>query len=159
VILSTVKIVLFLLFWNLHSKSIGLKNLKTLLHILASAIIDYLRRFSLVVYRVIMAADNSCLQFFFNCLHTFSKLHLFFSKLYTQIQKLHTKCKMPHISCKMKHCIQNITNTSQKQTFVLHCKHLCYNILLLDISYTHNYSKPKALLSWAPMYISVQDWK
>ncbi len=24
---------------------------------------------------------------------------------------------MPHISCKMKHCIQNITNTSQKQTF------------------------------------------
>ncbi len=42
---------------------------------------------------------------------------LLFAKLYTQIQELHIKGKMTHISCKMKHCIQNITNTSQKQTF------------------------------------------
>ncbi len=48
--------------------------------------------------------------------YSFKTLPLF-SKLYTQIQESHTKCKMPHISCKMKHCIQNITNTSQKQTF------------------------------------------
>ncbi len=68
----------------------------------------------------------------FSCLHTF-----FSSKLYTQIQELHTKCKIPHIFCKMTHCIQNITNASQKQTFVLHCKHFCHNIIFLDISYTH----------------------
>ncbi len=74
-------------------------------------------------------------RFFFNCLHTFSKLCLFFPKLYTQIQELHTKCKMSHITCKMKHCIQNITNTSQKQTFVLRCKHLCHNAIFLDILY------------------------
>ncbi len=35
---------------------------------------------------------------------------------FTHKSKNHTH-KMPHISCKMKHCIQNITNTSQKQTF------------------------------------------
>ncbi len=54
---------------------------------------------------------------FFQLLTHISKLCIFFSKLYTQIQELHTKCKTPHISCKMKHCVQNITNTSQKQTF------------------------------------------
>ncbi len=46
--------------------------------------------------------------------HIFKTLPIF-SKLYTQIQELHTKC----ISCKMKHCIQNITNTFQKQTFAV----------------------------------------
>ncbi len=55
---------------------------------------------------------------FFNCLLTFSKLCLFFFQtLHTNPRISHTKCKMPHISCKMKHCFQNITNTSQKQTF------------------------------------------
>ncbi len=87
---------------------------------------------------------------FFNYLHTFSKLaSVFFSKLCTNPRIAHTKCKMPHISCKMKHCFHNIT--SQKQTFALSCKHLCHNIIFLDISYSHSYSKPKALLSWAPM--------
>ncbi len=91
-----------------------------------------------------------CLQFLFNCLHAFSKLCLFFFKtLHTNLRIAHTKWKMPHISCKMKHWIQNITNTSQKKTFVLGCQHLCHNIIFLDISYTHSYSKPKALLSWA----------
>ncbi len=40
-----------------------------------------------------------------------------FKTLHTNSRIAHTKYKMPHISCKMKHCIQNITNTSQKQTF------------------------------------------
>lgn len=37
----------------------------------------------------------------------------------------------------MKHCIQNITNTSQRQMLVLCCKHLWHNIIFLHISYTH----------------------
>ncbi len=49
--------------------------------------------------------------------HIFKTLPLFFKTLHTNPRIAHTKCKMPHISCKMKHCIQNITNTSQKQTF------------------------------------------
>ncbi len=68
--------------------------------------------------------------FFFNSLHTFSKLYLlFFKTLNTNPRIAHTKCKMPHISCKMKHCIQNITNTSQKQTFaiiLIPVRFLCY---------------------------------
>ncbi len=40
----------------------------------------------------------------------------------------------------------------QKQKFVLHCKHFCHNIIFLDI---RSYSTPKALPSWAPVYISV----
>ncbi len=43
----------------------------------------------------------------FSCFHTFSKL-------YTQSTN---RTQMPHISYKMKHCIQDITTTSQKQTF------------------------------------------
>ncbi len=60
----------------------------------------------------------------FSCFHTFSKL-------YTQIQEVHTKCKTPHISW----CIQNITNTSQKQTFAIILIPVCYieNCVLLYI--------------------------
>ncbi len=62
--------------------------------------------------------EQFSLQFFFNCLtHIFKTLPLFFKSLHTNPIIAHTKFKMPHISCKMKHCIQNITNTSQKQTF------------------------------------------
>ncbi len=43
---------------------------------------------------------------------------------HTNSRIAHTKCKVPQISC-----IQNITNTSQKQTFVLRWKHLCHNII------------------------------
>ncbi len=66
-------------------------------------------------------------QGFFSCLHTFSKLCLFFSKLCTQIQELHTECLAS--LAQMKHCIQNIINTSQKQTFALiliPVRFLCY---------------------------------
>jgi len=102
---------------------------------------------------------NCC--FFFQLLtHIFETLPLFFFfLLHTNPRIAHTKCKMPHISCKMKHCIQNITNTSQKQTFVLCCKHLCLNILFLDISYTHSFSKPNALLSWAFLYKIESNWQ
>ncbi len=51
---------------------------------------------------------------------------------FTQIQESHTKCKTPHISSKS----SSAFNASQKQTFVLHCKHLCHNIICLYISYT-----------------------
>jgi len=82
-----------------------------------------------------------------------------FFQNFTNPRTAHTKCKMPHISCKMKHCIQNISNTSQKQTFVLRCKHLCHNIYFW-ISHIHSYSKPKALLSWAPfLYMTESNWQ
>ncbi len=65
--------------------------------------------------------------------HIFKTLPLFFKTLHTNPRIAHTKCKMPHISCKMKHCIQNITNTSQKQTFantfaiiLIPVRFLCY---------------------------------
>ncbi len=45
----------------------------------------------------------------------------------------------------------------------LKSKHLSYIVntfaIILDFWIYHSFSKPKALLSWAPMYISVQDWK
>ncbi len=46
----------------------------------------------------------------------FKLLTHIFKTLHTNPIISHIKCKMPHISCKMKN-IQNITNTSQKQTF------------------------------------------
>ncbi len=88
-----------------------------------------------------------CLRTFYAHIQNFAS---FFQNI-TQVQELHTKCKTPHISCKTKHCVQNITNTSQKQTFVLRCNHLCHNIIFLDKSYAHSYSKPKAVLSSAPV--------
>ncbi len=71
------------------------------------------------------------LQFLSSCLHTFSKRYpSFFSKLYTQIQELHTQNAKCLITCKMKHCIQNITNTSQKQTFAN-----TFAIILIPVSF------------------------
>ncbi len=80
----------------------------------------------------------SCCVFFSTAYTHFQNFasFFFFKTLHTNPRTAHTKCKMPHISCKMKHCIQNITNKSQKQTFILYCKHLCHNIIFLDISYT-----------------------
>ncbi len=49
---------------------------------------------------------------FSNCLH-FQNFKIFQNLFF----KIFTNCKMPHISSKMTHCIQNITNTFQKQTF------------------------------------------
>ena len=86
----------------------------------------------------------SCFQILTHISFTLLKKN---SKLHTNPTTAHTKCKMPRFSCKMKHCNQNITNTSQKHTFVSCCKHFCHYITFLDISYTHSYSKPKALLS------------
>ncbi len=40
-----------------------------------------------------------------------------------------SNCKMPHISCKIRHCIQNISNTSQKQTYA----NTIINLLLILI--------------------------
>ncbi len=57
-----------------------------------------------------------CFTVFQLLTHIFKTVPLF-KALHTNPRIAHTKCKMPHISCKMKHCIQNITNTSQKQTF------------------------------------------
>ncbi len=67
---------------------------------------------------------------FFQLLTHFQNFASFFFKtLHTNPRIAHTKCKIPHMSYKVKHCIQNITNTSQKQAFVLRCKHLCHNII------------------------------
>jgi len=65
----------------------------------------------------------------------FFKKLLFFKTLHSNPKIIYTKCKIPHISCKMKHfdCIQNITNTSQKQTFVLRRIHLCHNIIFFGV--------------------------
>ncbi len=62
------------------------------------------------IYSWLWTSVSFTVLVFINCLHIFFKL-------YTQIQKLQRKRKMPHISCKMMHDIQNITNTSQEQTF------------------------------------------
>ncbi len=64
------------------------------------------------------------------CFQLLSKLCLFFSKLYTNPRIAHRKCKIPQISCKMKRCIQNITNTSQKQTFAN-----TFAIILIPVSF------------------------
>ncbi len=61
--------------------------------------------------------DLILLQFFSTAYRHFKNFGSFFKTLHTNPRIAHTKCKMPHISCKMNHCIQNITNTSQKQTF------------------------------------------
>ncbi len=79
---------------------------------------------------------------FFNCLHTFSKRCLFFQNF--TLKSKNCTHQMPHISSKIKHCIQNFTNTSQKQARVLRCKHL-YFVGYIIYS-THSYSKPKVLL-------------
>ncbi len=76
------------------------------------------------------------LQFCLTAYTHFQNFASFFFTLHTNPRIAHTKCKMPHISCKMKCCIQNITNTFKKQTFVLQCKHLCHKNIFLDMSYT-----------------------
>ncbi len=65
--------------------------------------------------------------------HFQNSASFFFFTLHTNPRIAHTKCKMPHISWKMKHCVQNITNTSQKQTFAytfaiiyIFVRFLCY---------------------------------
>ncbi len=78
----------------------------------------------------------SCCVFFQLLTHIFKTLPLFFQNFTHKSKNCTHKMENAHISCQMKHCIQNITNTSQKQTFVLCCKHLCHNIIFMDISYT-----------------------
>jgi len=55
---------------------------------------------------------NSYYRFFQQLIHILKMLPLFFKTLHTNPRIAH---KM-QISCETKHCIQNITNTSQKET-------------------------------------------
>ncbi len=104
-----------------------------------------------------IAAYQDCLQFF-STAYTFSKLCLFFSKLYIQIQELHTQ------NAKRLTCLTKLSTALKISQTRLKSKHLSYIantfaiISYFWIYHTHSYSKPKAILSWAPMYISVQVW-
>ena len=100
-------------------------------------------------------SDSDTVTVFFNCLHNFFLLVLFFQN-FTHKSKNCTH-KMPRFSCKMKHCFQNITNTSQKHTFVSCCKHFCHYITFLYISYTHSYSKPELLCTF--LYKIESKWQ
>ncbi len=55
----------------------------------------------------------------------FQNYAYFFKTFHRNPRIAHTKCKLPHISSKMKLCIQNMTNTSQKQTMTNTFLHIC----------------------------------
>ncbi len=81
------------------------------------------RRQTFLLHLVICKIKYYCsivyilLQFFFSAAYThFQNFASFFSQIFTHKSKNCTQ-KMPQVSCKMKHYVQNITNTSQKQTF------------------------------------------
>jgi len=89
-----------------------------------------------------IVVDQKCVLYSFSstAYTHFQNFASFFSKLYTQIQELHTQSTKCLTSlAKWSTAFKISQTTSQKQTFVIRCKHLCHNILFLDISYTHSY--------------------
>ncbi len=95
---------------------------------------------------------------FFQLLTHFQNFASFFSKLHIQIQELHTQ-NAKFLTCLTK--LSTVLKISQTRLKNKHSSYVANTFAIISyfwIYHTHSYSKPKAIISWAPMYISVQVW-